>query len=103
MEKLVASCGRFLASTDIGKKEVLKIVKLDMASDEDFADIAQVISGWREGLYIIQTPASQRRARKKARAEDDVRTLVAQPNFYAAAGPTSLTPRPGRIDYVQGE
>lgn len=103
MEKLVASCGRFLASTDIGKKEVLKIVKLDMASDEDFADIAQVISGWREGLNIIQTPASQRRARKKARAEDDVRTPVAQPNFYAAAGPTSLTPRPGRIDYVQGE
>jgi len=59
--------------------------------------------GWHEGLNIIQTPASQGWACKKAHAEDDVQTPVAQPNFYAAAGPTLLTPGPGRIDYIQGE
>jgi hypothetical protein len=53
MEKIVSSCSSFLASTDIGKKEVLKVVRLDLASDEDFADISCIISEWREGLNIV--------------------------------------------------
>jgi hypothetical protein len=52
MEKIVLSCGKFLASADIGKKEVLKVAKLDLVSDEDFTDISHVILEWREGLNI---------------------------------------------------
>jgi len=43
----------------------LKVAKLDLASDEDFADISHVILEWREGLNITRTPQSQRRAHKK--------------------------------------
>jgi hypothetical protein len=53
MEKIVLSCSSFLASTDIGKKEVLKVVRLDLASDEDFANISHIISEWREGSNIV--------------------------------------------------
>ena len=103
MEKIVVNCGKFLASTDIGKKGVLKVVKLDLASDEDFTDIAHMISEWRDGLNIIWTPASQRRARKKARTEDEAHTPVMQPNFYSQAGPSSSTPRPWQMGYVEGK
>jgi hypothetical protein len=103
MEKIVSSCGNFLASVDVGKKEVLKVAKLDLASDEDFDDISCIISEWREGLNIVRTPQSQRRARKKARPEADVRIPVAQPNFGSDAGPSSLTPMPRRSGNVQGK
>ena len=53
MEKIISSCGSFLASADIRKEEVLKVAKLDLASDEDFADISCIIYEWHEGLNIV--------------------------------------------------
>ena len=103
MEKIVSSCGKFLASVDIGKTEVLKVAKLDLASDEDFTDISHVILEWREGLNITRTPQSQRWARKKARPAVDVRTPVAQPNFGSSARPSSSTPKPRQLGNVQGK
>ena len=103
MEKIVSSCSSFLASTDIGKKEVLKIVRPDLASDEDFADISRIISEWREGLNIVRTPKSHRRAHKKARREADVSIPVLQPNFGSDAGPSSSTLMPRSSGKVPGK
>ena len=94
MEKIVLSCSSFLASTDIGKKEVLKVVRLDLASDEDFANISHIISEWREGSNIVWTPQSHRWAHKKACREADVSIPVLQPNFGSDAGPSSSTLMP---------
>jgi hypothetical protein len=103
MEKIVSSCSEFLALADIGKKEVLKVAKLDLASDEDFADISRVILEWRDGLNITQTLQSQRRAHKKARTVVDVHTPMAQPDFGSNARPSSSTPKPRQSGNVQGK
>ncbi|KAF7965707.1 hypothetical protein HWV62_42207 [Athelia sp. TMB] len=84
LDKLVENCGKFLSSTSISKKEILKVVKLDLALEENFLDITRTISNWRDGLNVRHTPQSQCRPRKKTRINTPLQPLLSQPQFESS-------------------
>lgn len=100
MDKIVENCGKFLSSRLIGKKEILKVIKLDFALETDFEDIASTISEWRDGLQIRRTPQSQRCTQKKSRQAAVSSTPLLQSDFGSQTGgpsatPARLNPQPG--------
>lgn len=91
MEKLLLNCGKFLKISNIGKKEILKVVTLDVSSDLDIEDIALTVSEWRDGLQLIRrTPESDRRTQKRSRP-NDASTPIPQPSFGPISVPSSTT------------
>lgn len=86
MQKLVMSCGEFLTASTVSKKEILKLIKLDLANDSDFDDLARVITEWREKVPISRSPPrSQRRVSKRPRQEP-----LEQPQFSTPNRPPLL-------------
>ncbi|KAJ7229480.1 hypothetical protein C8J57DRAFT_1534450 [Mycena rebaudengoi] len=67
LESLISSSGKFLTHAVIGKLQILTVVKnWDFATDEDFRDVAAIISDWRL-RFTSTTPKSQHRAQKRTR------------------------------------
>ncbi|KAJ7767408.1 hypothetical protein DFH07DRAFT_769524 [Mycena maculata] len=68
LEALVSSSGKFLSEAVIGKKQILAVVKhWDFGTDEDFHDVAEIISHWWS-IFVSATPKSQHRTHKRTRA-----------------------------------
>lgn len=82
MNKLLTHCGKFLLLKIITKKDIQRVVKLDMNTDTKIAEIRSVIDEWRIGLKIHCSPQSQQRPAKKRNAgENDMPTPLPQPIF----------------------
>jgi hypothetical protein len=86
VKKLVNGSGAFLKAELIGRREILKVITWDFATPEDFEEVSKIIHDWRVTITVSDTPASQRRARKKNRTNENT-TLACTPQPVFAPGP----------------
>ncbi|KAJ6614367.1 hypothetical protein B0H10DRAFT_2191533 [Mycena sp. CBHHK59/15] len=87
LEALVSSSGKFLSEAVIGKKKILAIVKhWDFGTDEDFRDVAEIVSDWRT-IFVSVTPKSQHRTHKRTRAGSVSIPAPPQPTFTPTRQP----------------
>jgi hypothetical protein len=82
---LVSECNKYLEVPIVDARFLRKLVQWDSAGEAEWDEVSQLIMEWREDARPpATTPTSQRRARKKTRAQVEApRTPVVQPNFQA--------------------
>jgi len=98
LDAFVTHSARFLQEQILTTRLLRKLVPWDSATESDLEELLATINDWRESAAIVipTTPTSQRRARKKTRADQPTHLTtpqparpVIQPNFTSR-----LTPRP---------
>ena len=101
MDAFVMQSARLLQEQTLTTHLLRKLVPWDSATESDMEELQSIISDWRDtaSIAIPTTPTSQRRARKKKRAEQP-RNLtttpqarpVTQPNFTSHLTPQTAQP-----------
>jgi hypothetical protein len=103
LDAFVMQSARFLQEQTLTTRFLRKLVPWDSATESDVEEVLAIISEWRETAAIVipTTPTSQRRARKKKRADlpNNVTTIrqerpirLTQPNFMSHLTPQTTQP-----------
>lgn len=90
LEKIVASCAKFVQQSSVTAKTILNIVKWNSATPSYLEEVIEIVEDWRELAYPGATPTSQRRVRKRQRGTNS--TPRAPAPWHA-----KLWPSPNRI------
>ncbi|KAF8816642.1 P-loop containing nucleoside triphosphate hydrolase protein [Phlegmacium glaucopus] len=80
LDALLAQSARFLQEQTLTTHLLRKLVPWDSATESDLEEVLLTINGWRETAAIVipTTPTSQRRARKKTRANQPHNLTIPQ-------------------------
>ena len=103
LDAFVDLAARFLQEQTLTTQLIRKLVPWDSATESDLEEVLSIISDWRDTAAIVipSTPTSQRRARKKKRADlpNNLATVrqtrpVIQPNFAPQLTPLARSTQP---------
>jgi hypothetical protein len=101
LNAFVIQSPRFLQEPTLTTHLLRKLVPWDSATESDLEEVLLTINSWRETAAIIipSTPSSQRRARKKTRANEPNNLAspqqarpIMQPNFTSHPTPNPVKP-----------